>query len=432
MTPGRQQPRRSIANVPRLLRPHHYFVLPAVYKAVVTRIRAILPAVITVCVFAPVVLLSLPGARADEIAVQTQKLQQLRQRINEIKHVIETMHGQREALQNALEKTETEIGSVTAELRQLDARTATVQQNMQDLYAQRSTERARLNTMRTGMARELQVAYMTGRQEQIKLLLSQEDPAAVGRVLVYHGYFARARARRMQAIQTALRHMSEIEQALVDEQAETERLRQLQADKSAQLADEQHNRRKILAQLQADLHARATELTTLEQDRERLQKLVESLTLALQDIPAGDGQYTSLRQLKGKLRWPVAGRIKKAFGAREAQGTLRTRGVQIATRAGTDVQAIASGRIAFSDWLRGFGLLLIIDHGEGYMSLYGQNRSLYREVGEWVERGETIAAAGDSGGQANAGLYLELRKNGKPFNPGPWFSGKPAPLQAAR
>jgi len=394
----------------------------------------LLTAVITVCAVAPVVALwsSLPGASADEIAAQTGKLQQLRKRIGEIKHVIERMHDQRDALQKALEKTETEIGGVTAELRQLDARTAAAQQNMQDLYAERSTEHTRLNTLRTGMARELQVAYMTGRQEQIKLLLSQEDPAAVGRVLVYHGYFARARARHMQAIQASLRHLGEIEQALVDEQAETRRLRQQQADKSARLADEQDRRRKILAQLQADLHARVTELTTLEQDQERLQQLVQSLTLALQDIPAGDGQYTSLRQLKGKLRWPVAGRITKAFGAREAQGRLRTRGVQIATRAGMDVQAIASGRIAFSDWLRGFGLLLIIDHGEGYMSLYGQNRSMYREVGEWVERGETIAAAGDSGGQAHAGLYLELRKNGKPFNPGPWFSGKPAPLQAAR
>ena len=377
-------------------------------------------------------LCSSPGSYADEITAQTEKLQQLRQRIDKIKQAIESMHEQRDSLQHALKKTETEIGSVTAELRQLDARTARVQLNMQNLYAERSSERTRLQVMRAVLARELQLAYMTGSQEQIKLLLSQEDPATVGRVLVYHGYFARARAGRMQAIQTSLRHMVEIEQALADEQAETGRLRQQQADKSARLSAGQDSRRRILAQLQADLRTSTAELNTLEQDQARLQKLVQSLMLALQDIPAADGQYTSLRQLKGKLRWPVAGRISQPFGVREAQGTLRTRGVRIATRAGTDVEAIASGRIAFSDWLRGFGLLLIIDHGEGYMSLYGQNRSLYKEVGEWVERGETIAAAGDSGGQAHTGLYLELRKDGKPFNPGPWFSGKPAPLQAAR
>jgi septal ring factor EnvC (AmiA/AmiB activator) len=385
-----------------------------------------------VCVPAMVLMPSLPGASADEISVQAEKLQQLRERIDVIRHDIDSMRDQRDSLQGALQKTETEIGSVTAELRQLDARTAAVRRKIQDLYDERSIENARLDTMRAGLAQELQVAYMTGKQEQVKLILSQEDPATIGRLLVYHGYYARARVSHMQDLLAVLQHMSEIEQTLVEKQAELVQLRQQQADKSSRLTDEQDKRRKILGQLQADLHTRTAELTTLEQDQVRLQKLVQSLTLALQDFPQVNGQYTSLRQLKGKLRWPVAGRITQPFGVKDARGTLRTRGVHIATRAGSDVQAIASGRIAFSDWLRGFGLLLIIDHGKGYMSLYGQNRSLYKEVGEWVERGETIAAAGDGRGQANAGLYLELRKDGKPFNPGRWFSGKPVPLRAAR
>ena len=367
---------------------------------------------------------------ADEIAVQTEKLQQLRARIDAIRQDIESMHGQRDALQTALKKTETEIGSVTAELRQLDARITTVQAKIQNLNAEHSNERIRLTAMRAGLVREFQRAYMAGRQEQVKLLLSQEDPAAVGRMLVYHGYFARARSDRVQAMQASLAHISELEQQLLQEQSGIVRLRQQQADKSARLGAGQDNRRKVLAQLQAELQASTAELSTLEQDQTRLTKLVQSLALALQDIPATEGQYTSLRQLKGKLRWPVAGRITQSFGARDAGGTLRTRGVQIATRNGADVRAIAGGRIAFSDWLRGFGLLLIIDHGNGYMSLYGQNRSLYKEVGEWVVAGETVAAAGVSGGQARAGLYLELRKDGKPFNPAPWFRGKPQPLAA--
>lgn len=379
------------------------------------------------------VLLPLPsGVHADEIAEQTEKLQQLRQRIGEIKHEIDAMLGQRDSLLGALKTTETEIGSVTAELRQLNGRTAAVQRKIQELNDERLLEKGRLDTMRASLVRELQLAYKTGRQEKIKLLLSQEDPDAVGRVLVYHGYFARARVGRMQDIQASLQHMNEIEHSLVEKQAEIEALQQQQADKSMRLTVEQDSRRKILGKLQAQLSTRTSELTTLEQDQVRLQKLVQSLTLALQEIPQGDGHYASLRQLKGKLHWPVAGRIIQPFGAKETHGTLRTRGVRIATRAGTDVHAIASGRIAFSDWLRGFGLLLIIDHGEGYMSLYGQNRSLYKQVGEWVERGETVAAAGDSGGQVKAGLYLELRKDGKPFNPGPWFKGKPAALQAER
>ena len=344
-----------------------------------------------------VLMLSSSALFADEIAVQSEKLQQLQERIAAIKHDIDSMRGEHAALQDTLKKTEKEIGSVSAELRQLDTHTANVRQKVQNLQDERSVEDARLDAMRTSLAQEFQVAYMAGRQERIKLLLSQEEPSAVGRFLVYHGYFARARGDRMQDLLASLQRMNAIEQALVEQQDEIGRLRQQQADKSSRLAAEQDSRRQILARLQAEMGSKTIELTTLQQDQQRLQKLVQSLTLALQDIPPDAGQYTSLRQLKGKLRWPVAGRITRSFGAKEAQGTLLTRGVYIATRAGTDVQAIASGRIAFSDWLRGFGLLLIIDHGDGYMSLYGQNRSLYKDVGAWVKRNEVVAAAGSSG-----------------------------------
>ena len=369
---------------------------------------------------------------ADEIATQTKKLQQIQQQIEVVRKRINTLQGQHNSLQDVLQKTEKQIGSVTAELRQLDARTAKVQQKIRELQDQRASAELRLGNMRVQLAEQLQLAYMAGRQQRIKLLLSQQDPATVGRMLVYHGYFARARNERMQSLKASLQQLHDIERSLADQQAEIALLRQQQADKTAGLVAEQDNRRQIMAQLQAQMQTSTAQLDTLEQDQQRLHKLVQSLTLALQEMPQDGGQYTSLRQLKGKLHWPVAGRISQPFGAREAQGNLQTRGVQIATRAGVDVQAIARGRIAFSDWLRGFGLLLIIDHGEGYMSLYGQNRSLYKEVGEWVERGEAIAAAGDTGGQASAGLYLELRKNGKPFNPAPWFKGKPRPLQVAR
>jgi septal ring factor EnvC (AmiA/AmiB activator) len=369
---------------------------------------------------------------ADEIITQTKKLQQLQQQIEALRNEINSLQGQHDSLQDVLQKTEKQIGIVSAELRQLDARTAQVQQKIRVLQDQRASEKARLGDVRVHFEEELQLAYMVGRQQRIKLLLSQEEPAAVGRMLVYHGYFARARGERIQTLQASLQQLHDIELALDEQQTEIGRLRQQQAEKSASLVEQQDSRRQVIVQLQSQMQSRATQLGTLEQDQQRLQKLVQSLTLALQEIPQDDTQYTSLRQLKGKLRWPVVGRITRSFGAKEAQGSLQTRGVQIATQTGVDVRAIARGRVAFSDWLRGFGLLLIIDHGEGYMSLYGQNRSLYKDVGEWVERGETIAAAGDSGGQAGTGLYLELRKNGKPFNPAPWFKGKPQPQRLAR
>jgi septal ring factor EnvC (AmiA/AmiB activator) len=363
---------------------------------------------------------------------QEAKLQQLRQRIQAVKQELTGMLGERDAQQQALEKTEKEIGSVTAELRRLEQQAGEARDKILELKQQRDSEHQSLQAMRTALALELRAAYITGRQERIKLLLNQEDPAFLGRMLVYHGYFSRARALRIEEMRTALARLDDIEQALLAQQVEIDRLQSVQRDNSTRLAAEQEKRRTILAGLQAGLKEKTTELSVLEKDEQRLQQLVQSLQQALIDIPAASGQYKSLRELKGKLRWPVAGKIIRHYGSSQTAGKISSRGVQIASVTGADVHAIARGRVVFADWLRGFGLLLILDHGGGYMSLYGHNSSLYKEVGESVDGAEVIAAVGSSGGLSRAGLYLELRKNGRPFDPGPWFKGKPAPLQAAR
>ena len=379
-----------------------------------------------------VMLLSLmsAGAMADDIAAQTKKLKQLREQIHDIKTDVNAMRGQRTDVRAALEKTEKEIGRVSAELHRLDADSAATRLKIEALDNDRATERQVLAGLREALVLDLQSAYSAGRQQRIKLLLNQQDPALVGRMMTYHGYFTRARAARMLELRTTLARINDIESALVEQQAEIEKLTLQQREKSARLMLEQDKRRKLLVQLQRDLQFKASELSTLQQDEQRLQALVKSLQQAMRDVPA-EGDASSLRQLKGKLLWPVAGRITRRYGAKQAAGELQSSGVVIASRAGADVHAIASGRIAFADWLRGFGLLLIIDHGDGYMSLYGQNQSLYKAVGDWVKRGEVVAAAGSSGGQVQDGLYLELRKDGRPFNPTAWFKGQPLPLQAS-
>lgn len=271
---------------------------------------------VSVALLATLFLLLPQTVFADEITTQTKKLQQLQQQIEAVRNEINTLQGQHNSLQDVLQKTEKQIGQVSAELRQLDARSAMVQQKIRELQDQRASEKARLGGMRTRFEVELQMAYMAGRQQRIKLLLSQEEPAAIGRMLVYHGYFARARGERIQLLKASLQHLQEIEIALDEQQTETARLRQQQADKSASLLEQQDSRRQVMAQLQEQMQSRTTQLGTLQQDQQRLQKLVQSLTLALQEIPRDDTQYTSLRQLKGKLRWPVAGRITRSFGAK--------------------------------------------------------------------------------------------------------------------
>jgi septal ring factor EnvC (AmiA/AmiB activator) len=378
-------------------------------------------------------LLAAPNVvQAAEVGEQQAKLQQLRQHIQSAKQELTRMFGQRDTEQQALEKTEKEIGSIAASTRKLERQATEAHDKILDLNRQRDREQENLHAMRSTLALELRAAYMAGRQERIKLLLNQEDPVSLGRMLVYHGYLTRARAARMQAMRSTLARLDDIEQALLRQQAEIDRLQAVQRENASRLAAEQEKRRELLAGIQAGLKEKSAELSALEKDEQRLQQLVQSLQQALKDNPAASGSYKSLGELKGKLRWPVAGKIVRRYGSAQAAGKISSRGVQIASDAGSDVHAIARGQVVFADWLRGFGLLLIIDHGGGYMSLYGHNSSLYKEVGDGVTGGEVIAAVGNSGGLALPGLYLELRKKGQPFDPGAWFKGSPVPLQAVR
>jgi len=372
------------------------------------------------------------AAGNERIAQETEKLQQLRERIGKLKSELETVRGQHDAQQAALEQIDKAIGATTAELRRLGTQEDEARQELNRLEGERDAVRSRLVGMRTVLAKELLAAYRNGRQERIKLLLNQDDPAVVGRVLAYQGYFTRARTRRMKAFRDSLDQLHDAEQVLLEQQTVLAGLRAEQEQKSAQLVEEKDRQGNILADLKRRLASGTSQLSGLEADEQRVNTLLASLQQALRDIPDDAGHRQPLRKLKGKLDWPVAGTISMHFGARQAAGKMRSRGVHIAAPSGADIRAIARGRVVFSDWLRGFGLLMILDHGDGYMSLYGENSSLYKGVGEWVGRGEVIAAAGNSGGQLRTGLYLELRKDGQPVNPKGWFKGQPAALRAGR
>jgi septal ring factor EnvC (AmiA/AmiB activator) len=371
-------------------------------------------------------------AFADEAKEQAARLQQLRERISSLKNELGDMRGRQAALQRELESTDKSIGEAAAGMRQLKQQKAESQARLDQLEEERRVQRAALQEMRSRLAQDLRSAYLMGRQEQVKLLLNQEDPATVSRMLAYHGYFTRSRNDRIQALRTTLAGLAVTGQDIIAQQERLDGLLQQQHEVAGQLADGQDERSRVLAKLQLQMKGKAQELAQLERDEQRLHKLVESLQQALRDIPPAVTESRSLHELKGRLRWPVAGHISMQYGSRQAGGKLISQGVRIKAQAGADVRAIAKGRVAYADWLRGFGLLLIIDHGKDYMSLYGNNQTLFKEVGEWVEGNEVIATVGSSGGQASAGLYLELRKKGRPFNPAPWFAGKPSATRASR
>jgi septal ring factor EnvC (AmiA/AmiB activator) len=366
-----------------------------------------------------------------EARAKAAQLEQLRTRIGKLKGELKDVRGTRDAQQAALEKTDKAISSISATLRATRGRVKAAEKQLSTLEKKQQAEQRKLAATRTQLEKEIRASYMAGRQERVKLLLNQEDPASVGRMLVYQGYFTRARASRMQEYKEVLAQLQESKRSVQEQRTGLELLYGEQQSQSDTLAVEQARQREVLVQIERQLGDKADELKTLEQDEQRLSKLVESLRRALADIPLGKLDQP-LKSLKGKLAWPVTGRLSRNYGERLGVSKTRSRGVLIATRPDTDVRAIAKGRVAFADWLRGFGLLMIIEHGDGYMSLYGQNNSLYKGVGEWVGRGEVIAAAGSSGGQQQSGLYLELRKNGRPIDPAVWFRGKPQSRQARR
>ncbi|HIP52713.1 MAG TPA: hypothetical protein EYH03_01700, partial [Chromatiales bacterium] len=259
-----------------------------------------------------------------------------------------------------------------------------------------------------------------GGQQRIKLLLNQQEPDAVSRMMVYYDYLNRARSQRLSELQDELARLDEIEKEIT---AETTRLTELEEIHKAEQQHFKHSRqerKKLIALLNQDIRSKGGRLEELRQDEKRLQRLIDRLQQTLADIPVNVEESPPFAKRAGKLAWPVKGRLAIRFGAPRKLGKLRWEGVFISAREGREVKAIHHGRVAFADWLRGYGLLIIVDHGDDYMTLYGHNQVLFRETGEWVAPGEVIALAGESGGQSRSGVYFGIRHKGKPVDPIRW------------
>ncbi|MGB5519316.1 MAG: peptidoglycan DD-metalloendopeptidase family protein, partial [Gammaproteobacteria bacterium] len=188
------------------------------------------------------------------------------------------------------------------------------------------------------------------------------------------------------------------------------------------LLSQRLKKNQLLSRLEQKISNQEKNLTELEGSRSRIETLLKSLGELLADIPQSPSDLRPFRQQKGKMPWPASGPFLATYGEPRNKGGLKWNGVLISTKHGTPVRAVSHGRVAFADWLQGFGFIIIIDHGEGYMSLYGHNETLVKQAGDWVEAGEVIAASGDSGGQPFPGVYFEIRLRGKPINPRRWCS----------
>lgn len=380
-----------------------------------------------------------PGLAAKDPQQAVQKdpgqasaeLVKLRERMGVLQQQLQAARAQESSLARDVREVEQHIGQLNSSLRNVRKQLREGERRLselQDSYADTNTE---LEGERQLLARQLRAAYMLGRQEQVKLLLNQEDPARMGRALTYYHYLNQARLTRIGKVETMLQELNQLQQ---DIGTQREVLAQTEAQQTAEMAEldrERVQREALLSKLQTEIHAQGGQLAQLQKDEKRLEKLLKDLQRALADLTPSGGQE-SFAKLKRKLPWPVAGQLTANFGDAREVGNLRWRGAFIAAPASREVHAVARGRVAFADYLRGFGLLVIIDHGDDYMTLYGHNQALFKQVGEWVAPGEVIASVGDTGGMARTGVYFELRHKGEPINPANWCAGKPSTAQATR
>jgi septal ring factor EnvC (AmiA/AmiB activator) len=374
------------------------------------------------------------AAAAPASNAQKEELQQLRSRINALQKrlaeseetKVETVDALRES-ERAISETNRTLRELAIQQRELNAQLASMQTASRRTSADIEVQQARL-------ARVLYEHYTGAQPDALKLLLGGQDPNETARSLHYLTHLSRARAELIRGLRTNLGRLDEQTSAAQKQSAELAALNAEQQVQRKRLESEKRARRQVLVKVSLQIEKHRREISTLKRDENRLAKLVEQLSQMLarsrpervrnETLPDASSDGSPFRDLKGRMSLPVRGELRNRFGGPREDSGLSWKGLFIAAPAGQEVKAVAAGRVVFADWLRGFGNLLIIDHGGGYMSLYGNNESLYKQVGETSNGGETVASVGNSGGNVNSGLYFEIRYQGRAFDPLEWVNLK--------
>ncbi len=366
------------------------------------------------------VLIPISTILADED--NKQQLEQLRDQMQHIQTDLTKKQRRRSTVQQELKSTEKKIGQQNKELRKLDKEIAAQKQRIRVARIQQGLNRNSLEAQRKFMEKQIRLAYAIGRQDRLKLLLNQQDPEMVGRLMVYHDYFNRKRAEQLALIQTTLNKLQQAEQVMLTEEREMQRLQSRMQLEKAALEKSREGRKALIASLNKNITSDAERLKELRRDEERLKRVLVQIQQKAK--VSKKGRYLSKGKRfvtqKGKMHWPTKGKFKARFGS-ERRGGLKWDGVLISAPEGEEVRAVYDGKVVFSDWLRGFGLMLILDHGDGYMTLYGHNQSLTKEEGDLVRADEVVAVLGNSGGQEEPGVYFAMRHKGQAINPEKWF-----------
>lgn len=366
-------------------------------------------------------LLGAPAA-ANQKDLKEEELKTLQAKIKKLKQTIDVKEDSKSRYTAQLEKIERKVGAISRKIRDTEKKIGQKQHALKKLRKTRKQHQQQLSRENDILAQQVYTAFVMGTQEKAKLIFSQQDPEIFQRNLVYYQYFSNARVKLIDNVKANIDKIIETETQINNTRLGLEKNHKLLKTQIAQLSKDRKKRKSIITSLDKLLKKQGLYLSKLEDDANELQNLISSIQEILTEalLPEPEFDRKSFAMLKGKLAWPVKGQVKKLFGRQKSLSDLRWQGIVIDAPAGRHVRAISHGRIAFADWLRGMGNLVIIDHGNSYLSLYGHNESLFKSAGEWVESGDIISSIGNSGGQPQTGLYFEIRKKGKPQNPTLW------------
>jgi septal ring factor EnvC (AmiA/AmiB activator) len=350
---------------------------------------------------------------------QEKQLRELTQRITKLQESMLRDTRMRDETRDALLRIERDISAQKTRLSELRAERATLDTELKTLRAQKQALDVALASDKSRLASEVRTAFVNGRQEHIKLLLNQSDPAEFGRMSVYYRLFSEQRAAQIDRVIRNLEALAATTQKIEGKVSLLEALEQKRRKDLAALESSRQERSALINQIDRQLKASGSEIETLEKEQARLEGLIAELQELLKAFPVASRD--PFPKLKGRLEWPVKGRLVADFGQPRASENAKWTGVLIRAERGHNVRAIARGRVAYARWLRGLGLLTVLEHSDGYISLYGHNETLTHQVGEWVDAGEVLATVGDSGGQPETALYFEIRRGRTPLNPHSWF-----------
>jgi septal ring factor EnvC (AmiA/AmiB activator) len=369
-------------------------------------------------------------------AASQEDLKTLRGRIDKLRQDIASAEEVKGEASDQLRESEKAISDANRALRELAGDQQAARNELRDIAGRRNQQEGDLAASQARLGRLLAARYQGGEQGFLRLALSGADPNLTARELHYFGYISRAQAEFVRSLRSGVARLRDLEGQTREKTRELSELEGKQRDERRGLLARQAERRKVLAGIQGQIKAQRREVKSLERNEARLTRLVEEIAKVIASPPrsarrndklpeAGAGASDGLfARLKGSLRLPVRGEVSNRYGTSRAGGGPNWKGLFIRTETGQEVRAVAAGRVVFAEWMRGFGNLLILDHGQGYLTIYGNNEATLKQVGDQVKTGDAVATVGASGGSPESGLYFEIRHEGRTFDPLSWVSLK--------